>query len=77
MVAGLNSLVRLPASVVSAVSDLDTAILAMAMAALGLTTNVSALRSAGLKPLLLAATLFAWLVGGGFVINAVVRAAFT
>ena len=39
----------------------------MAMAGLGLGTHLSAIRRAGLKPLLLAALLFAWLVlGGGF-----------
>ena len=41
----------------------DTVMLAMAMAALGLTTHVSAIRNAGVKPLALAALLFAWLIG--------------
>jgi uncharacterized membrane protein YadS len=41
----------------------------MAMAALGLTTHVSALRQAGLKPLLLASILFAWLLLGGLAIH--------
>jgi uncharacterized membrane protein YadS len=44
-------------------------VLAVAMAALGLTTRLSAMRSAGLAPLALGATLFAWLVVGGGAIN--------
>jgi len=62
--------------VVNVAIDLDTALLAMAMAALGLTTHVSAIRNAGIKPLALAAALFAWLIGGGFAINAGVTALF-
>ncbi|MBC7735087.1 MAG: YeiH family putative sulfate export transporter, partial [Bacteriovorax sp.] len=73
-VAGLNSLALLPKAVVSAVLDIDTVMLAMAMAALGLTTHLSAIRNAGIKPLALAALLFAWLIGGGIAINAGVTA---
>ncbi len=69
-VAGLNSLALLPQQVVSTAIDIDTVLLAMAMAALGLTTHVSAIRHAGVKPLALAALLFAWLIGGGLAINA-------
>lgn len=69
-----NSLHLLPAGVVSALVDLDTALLAMAMAALGLTTHVSALRQAGTKPMLLAVLLFGWLLAGGMLINLGVRA---
>lgn len=73
-VTGLNSLAILPGPVVRAALDIDTVLLAMAMAALGLTTHVSAIRRAGLKPLALAAVLFAWLVGGGLAINVAVSA---
>ena len=73
-VAGLNSLAVLPHAVVSIAIDLDTVLLAMAMAGLGLTTHVSAIRKAGIKPLALAAVLFAWLVGGGLAIHAGVAA---
>ena len=71
-VAGVNSLALLPKVVVHVALDLDTLLLAMAMAALGLTTHVSAIRAAGIKPLALAAVLFAWLIGGGFAINVLV-----
>ena len=65
-----NSLSLLPQRVVSAAIDLDTLLLAMAMAALGLSTHVRALRQAGIKPLLLGSLLFAWLIIGGGAINA-------
>jgi uncharacterized integral membrane protein (TIGR00698 family) len=65
----LNSIVTLPHSLRGRLVNLDTFLLAMAMAALGLTTHVSALRAAGIKPLALAALLFAWLIGGGIAIN--------
>ncbi|MEB0056201.1 putative sulfate exporter family transporter [Variovorax sp. LG9.2] len=54
--------------------DIDTVLLAMAMAGLGLTTHVSAIRKASIKPLALAAVLFVWLVCGGFAINADITA---
>jgi uncharacterized integral membrane protein (TIGR00698 family) len=73
-VSACNSLGVLPKSLVGAAIAFDTVILAMAMAALGLTTHVSAIRSAGIKPLALAASLFAWLIFGGGAINAAIEA---
>jgi uncharacterized integral membrane protein (TIGR00698 family) len=70
--SALNSLHLLSAAVVSRLLDLDTALLAMAMAALGLRTHAAAVRQAGIKPLLLAAALFAFLVVGGYAVNRVV-----
>lgn len=55
---------------------LDNIILAMAMGALGLTTHIKAIRQAGMKPILLATILFAWLVIGGAVINVAVYSMF-
>lgn len=72
VVAGFNSLDLLPAGLVSAIISLDTVFLCMAMAALGLTTHVSALKQAGVKPILLASLLFVWLVVGGAIINIVI-----
>lgn len=54
--------------------NIDTVLLAMAMAGLGLTTHVSAIRKAGIKPLALTAVFFVWLVCGGFAINAGITA---
>ena len=44
-------------------------LLAMAMAALGVSTHLSAIRKAGARPLLLALILFGWLLVGGAFIN--------
>ena len=75
-VVAFNSLGLLPAVLVTAVNGLDTVLLAMAMAALGLNTHWSAIRRAGSKPLLLAGLLFCWLIAGGAAINHVVASLF-
>ncbi|MDA8224559.1 MAG: YeiH family protein [Betaproteobacteria bacterium] len=69
-----NSLHLLPHAVTSAVIDLDTLLLSMAMAALGLSTHVGAIRQAGIRPILLATVLFAWLVIGGAFVNQIITA---
>ncbi len=69
LMAGFNSFNLIPASIVSYIVTIDTVLLAMAMVALGLTTHISAIRQAGVKPLLLALFLFFWLTLGGAVIN--------
>jgi len=69
-VAGLNSLAPLPPAAIARIVDIDTVLLSMAMAGLGLTTHVSAIRQAGARPLAMAALLFGWLVFGGLAINA-------
>jgi len=75
-VAGFNSLAIVPHAMVSTAIDVDTLILATAMAALGVSTQFSAIGAAGMKPLALAALLFGWLIIGGFAINAGVSALF-
>ncbi|RGE42677.1 YeiH family protein [Comamonas testosteroni] len=67
--AGVNSLGVLPEAVVSTGIQLDNALLAIAMAALGLTTHIGAVRAAGTKPLLLALILFVWLLVAGLALN--------
>ena len=73
MVAVFNSFHLLPGALVQALITLDTVLLAMAMAALGLTTHVSALKKAGAKPLVMALILFIWLIVGGGAINLAVH----
>ena len=68
-----NSFHLLPNSVVQMLITLDTILLAMAMAALGVTTHVSALKNAGAKPLMMALVLFIWLIVGGGAINLAVH----
>lgn len=72
--AGVNSLHLLPAGVVDAILAVDTVLLAMAMAALGLRTHAGAIQQAGAKPILLASILFLFLMTGGYLINRVVAA---
>jgi uncharacterized integral membrane protein (TIGR00698 family) len=71
-----NSLKLLPRPFIEAAVQVDTLVLAMAMAALGLGTRWSAIRAAGARPLALAALLFGWLLCGGSAINAAIQRAF-
>ena len=66
---GINSLSFISQLWVHSLVLLDNFLLATAMAGLGLTTQFSAIRKAGFKPLLLGMILFFWLVFGGGVIN--------
>lgn len=76
VVAGFNSLALLPAPLVEWLVRLDTLLLAVAMAALGLGTHLRAIRQAGWRPLLLALLLFLWLVLGGGLLNRLIGVSF-
>lgn len=67
-VIGFNSFGLLPETVVSAINNLDTFLLTMAMTALGVETSIDKFRQAGAKPFLLALILFAWLMAGGWIL---------
>ncbi|QEO57337.1 MULTISPECIES: YeiH family protein [Francisella] len=69
IIAGFNSLDLLPVTAVSSIRVADQFLLAMAMTALGLETHVSKFIQAGMKPLVLALILFAWLFFGGIAIT--------
>jgi len=69
VVAGFNSLHLLSEPVVDAILMLDSLLLAMAMAALGLRTHWGSIRQAGARPLLLASILWVLLIGGGYLLN--------
>lgn len=68
-VAIFNSFNLLPNALVNMLIQLDTMLLLMAMSALGLTTRFSAIKQAGMKPLLLGAFVCIWLIVGGFFVN--------
>ncbi len=72
--AALNSLGLVAGSLHTALLQLDNVLLALAMAALGWSSSVRQMRQAGLKPLLLGALLFGFLLVGGYAINRVVTA---
>lgn len=65
----LNSLQLLPTLWQPFTTAVDTFLLAVAMAALGISTHISSIKNAGVRPLLLALVLFLWLVVGGALIN--------
>ncbi len=69
LVVLVNSMALLPQRVIATAITIDTLLLAMAMAALGLSTHIGALRQAGLRPMLLGSALFVWLILGGGAIN--------
>lgn len=64
-----NSLHLLPTTASDVINVGDTTFLAMAMAALGVSTRIGAIRQAGARPLVLALIIFAWLVIGGAFVN--------
>ncbi|MDY3842734.1 MAG: YeiH family protein [Prevotella sp.] len=61
-----NSLNLLPEGVVSFINTLCTFLLTMAMTALGAETSIEKFKKAGAKPFALAAILFVWLIGAGY-----------
>ena len=72
LVAVVNSFGLLSDTWLSWIRRSDNILLAMAMAALGLSTRLSQLKTAGLKPLLLGAVVFLWLIIGGAGVNLLV-----
>ena len=65
----LHTWVPMTASFERSMVMLDDVLLTMAMFALGLTTHLSAIKQAGVKPLILGAIMFTWLIVGGGLIN--------
>lgn len=61
-----NSLNLLPEGVVAFINTLCTFLLTMAMTALGAETSIEKFKKAGAKPFALAAILFVWLIGAGY-----------
>lgn len=61
----VNSFVDLPPLAVETITSIDTFLLTMAMAGLGLTTHLSAFRFAGPKALILGLIVFIWLIFAG------------
>lgn len=72
-----NSMQFIPKSIIGFTIDIDTLLLSMAMGALGLATQISSIRQAGIKPILLATVLFVWLIFGGALVNNVIAGLMT
>lgn len=71
--ATLHSVFHLPEWLYSGLLNLDTILLSAAMAGLGLGTSYHRLKGLGWPSLLHGASLWIWLMGGGFMINAGMR----
>lgn len=71
-VLGFNSLNLLPRVIVNIINQADTFLLTLAMAALGIETNLIKAKKIGLKPLYFSIFLFGWLMGGGYLLSRVV-----
>jgi len=69
VMSGINSLEIIPATIVNGINQIDTFMLTMAMTALGMETNAEKFKQAGIKPILLALLMFAWLVVAGYFIT--------
>ncbi len=63
---GVESVKEIPLN--GAIEYIDTFMLTMAMTALGAETSIDKFKQAGAKPFLLAALLYVWLVGGGYLL---------
>ncbi|OYV78768.1 MAG: hypothetical protein B7Z65_08935 [Ferrovum sp. 21-44-67] len=68
----IHSSVSLPTELIHGGIYMDDFFLAAAMFALGLRTHRSAIRQAGIKPVILASILFVFLTAGGLVVNLLV-----
>ncbi|WP_409500724.1 YeiH family protein [Mannheimia glucosida] len=69
VMALINSTGWIVPEIVVWLSQISAILLMMAMAAMGVTTQLSTLKNAGLAPLFLGFLIFIWLVIGGFFVN--------
>lgn len=69
LIALFNSLSLLPESWVAWIIKLDELLLIAAMTALGLTTQTTFIKQAGIKPIILGFLIYIWLTLGGFTVN--------
>lgn len=69
IVAGINSTGFIPENAVHNLIKFDAFLLAMAMCALGMSTDVRTFKQVGMKPFYLGLILFLWLLFGGFFIT--------
>lgn len=69
VVIGFNSFGLLPQAVTDWINTFCTFLLTMAMTALGAETSIDKFKKAGAKPFILAALLFCWLIGSGYMMT--------
>lgn len=72
-ISGFNSLKIIPEKVVQNINSFDIILLTMAMAAIGIQTDLKEIAKLGIKALSLATILFAWLVISGYFVTCWMR----
>jgi len=70
---GVNSLGVIPSNIVSAINYIDGFLLTVAMAAMGIETNINKVKGVGMKPIYAAAVLFVFLLVGGALVVKIVH----
>jgi uncharacterized integral membrane protein (TIGR00698 family) len=73
---GINSMSVLDKTYVNIINQVDTFLLTMSMAALGIETNIEKMKKAGMKPIYAASVLFLYLFFGGYIVTKVIHAVF-
>jgi len=73
---GINSLSVLDKTYVNIIKQVDTFLLTMSMAALGIETNIEKMKKAGMKPIYAASVLFLYLFFGGYIVTKVIHTVF-
>lgn len=68
LLAGLNSLFTFPSSILEVATTGSTAMITLALAAIGLSTDIESIRKAGIKPLLLGAILWILIMGSSLLL---------
>lgn len=69
LVAGFNSFNLVPVEAVNVINSIDTFLLTMAMAALGMEASFSKFKNIGMAPVYVAFIMFLWLMIGGYFIT--------
>jgi len=72
-VVGLNSLNIIPKDIVNILNTIDTFLLTVAMAAMGIETNINKMKGVGMKPIFAAFIIFLYLFIGGIIVVKVVH----
>lgn len=70
---GINSLGILPKDSVNGINYIDTFLLTVSMAALGIETNMGKMKKAGMKPIYAALVIFLYLFVGGLILTKIVH----
>ena len=65
---GVNSIGIIPANITHSINVVDTFLMTVAMAAMGIETNVNKMKGVGMKPIYVAIVMFAFLFFGGIVV---------